>query len=124
VEAPSGSRHLSEWDEPPVNDEDKLYDVIETAVAIGEAHQVSAARVSLAWLLAKPGVTSLVVGARTTEQLRDNLAAADLELTTDELARLDEVSGEPLRYPYWHQAKTSADRLSPADLSLMARHLA
>jgi aryl-alcohol dehydrogenase-like predicted oxidoreductase len=124
VDAPAGSRHLSEWDEPPVNDEDKLYDVIETAAAIAEAHQVSPARVSLAWLLARPGVTSLVVGARTTEQLRDNLAAADLELTADELARLDDVSGEPLRYPYWHQAKTSADRLSPADLSLMARHLA
>jgi aryl-alcohol dehydrogenase-like predicted oxidoreductase len=123
VEAPAGSRHLSEWDEPPVNDEDKLYDTIEAAVAIGEAHQVSAAQVALAWLLAKPAVTSVIVGARTTEQLRDNLAAAELELGSDEVARLDEVSGEPLRYPYWHQAKTSSDRLSRADLSLMARHL-
>jgi aryl-alcohol dehydrogenase-like predicted oxidoreductase len=123
VEAPAGSRHLSEWDEPPVNDEDKLYDTIEAAVAIGEEHKVSAAQVALAWLLAKPAVTSVIVGARTTEQLRDNLAAADLELGPEEIARLDEVSGEPLRYPHWHQAKTSSDRLSPADLSLMARHL-
>src|SRR4051794_13838097 len=104
VEAPAGSRHLGEWDEPPVHDEDKLYDTIEAAVEIGKAHGVSAAQVSLAYLPAKPAVTSLVVGARTTGQLRDNLAAADLELTADELARLDEVSGEPLRYPYWHQA--------------------
>jgi aryl-alcohol dehydrogenase-like predicted oxidoreductase len=123
VQAPAGSRHLSEWSEPPVHDEDKLYDTIETAVKIGEAHGVSAARVSLAWLLAKPGVTSLVVGARTPEQLRDNLAAADLELSADEITALDEVSGEPLRYPYWHQANTSADRLGPADLSLIGRHL-
>jgi len=123
VEAPAGSRHLSEWDEPPVHDEDRLYDTIETAVAVGEAHGVSAAQVSLAWLLARPAVTSLIVGARTPEQLRDNLAAADLELGDDELTKLDEVSGEPLRYPYWHQAKTSAERLSPADLTLLGRHL-
>ncbi|HSU37256.1 MAG TPA: aldo/keto reductase [Propionibacteriaceae bacterium] len=119
VQAPAGSRHLSDWDEPPVNDEEKLYDTIEVAVEIGKARGVSAAQVSLAWTLARPAVTSLVVGARTAEQLRDNLAAADLKLSPDELARLDQVSSEPLRYPYWHQAKTSADRLSRADLSLM-----
>ncbi len=123
VSAPTGSRHLSEWSEPPINNEDKLYDTIDTAVAIGEVHGVSAARVALAYLLAKPGVTSLVVGARTPEQLRDNLEAADLELTSDEIARLDEVSGEPLRYPHWHQAANSFDRLSSADLSLIGRHL-
>src|SRR3954470_1237643 len=123
VAAPAGSRHLSDWDEPPVHDEDKLYDTIEVAVKIGESHGVSAARVSLAYLAQKPGVTSVIVGARTPAQLRDNLAAADLELTADEIQALDEVSGEPLRYPFWHQAKTSSDRLSPADLSQLARHL-
>ena len=123
VEAPAGSRHLTAWDEPPVHDEDKLYDTIETAVDVGEAHGVSAAQVSLAWLLSRPAVTSLIVGARTADQLRDNLAAADLRLADDELTKLDEVSGEPLRYPYWHQAKTSAERFGPADLTLMRRHL-
>ena len=123
VQAPAGSRHLSEWDEPPVNDEDKLYDTIELAVKIGESHGVSAAQVSLAYILQKPGVTSAVVGARTAQQLRDNLAAAELRLAPDEVAALDDVSGEPLRYPFWHQAKTSADRLGPADLSQIARHL-
>ena len=123
VQAPAGSRHLSEWDEPPVHDEDKLYDTIELAVKIGESHGVSAARVSLAYVAQKPGVTSVIIGARTPEQLRDNLAAADLELTPDEVKALDDVSGEPLRYPFWHQAKTSSDRLSAADLSQIARHL-
>jgi aryl-alcohol dehydrogenase-like predicted oxidoreductase len=123
VDAPAGSRHLGDWDEPPVHDEDKLYDTIEVLVEIGEAHGVSAARVALAYLLAKPAVTSLIVGARTEEQLADNLAAADLTLAGDEIARLDEVSAEPLRYPQWHQAKTSGDRLGPADLSLLGRHL-
>ncbi|MFI7585532.1 aldo/keto reductase [Spongisporangium articulatum] len=123
VEAPAGSRHLTEWSEPPVHDEDKLYDTIEAAVEIGAAHGVSAAQVSLAWLLQKPAVTSLIIGARTTEQLRDNLAAASLELAPDEIARLDEVSGEPLRYPFWHQRNTSSDRLGPADLSLIGPFL-
>ena len=123
VDAPAGSRHLGEWSEPPVYDEDKLYDTVDALVEIGDAHGVSAARVALAYLLAKPGVTSLVVGARTEEQLADNLAAAELALTEDQIATLDDVSAEPLRYPYWHQANTSGDRLSPADLSLLGRHL-
>lgn len=123
VEAPAGSRHLSDWSEPPVHDEDKLYNTIDTLVEIGSDHGVSAAQVALAYTIGKPAVTSLIVGARTEEQLRDNLASAELTLTPDEFARLDAVSAEPLRYPYWHQANTSSDRLSAADLSLIAPHL-
>jgi aryl-alcohol dehydrogenase-like predicted oxidoreductase len=123
VEAPEGSRHLSDWDEPPIHDEDKLYNTIDALVEIGSDHGVSAAQVALAYTMGKPAVTSLIVGARTEEQLRDNLASAELTLTADEFARLDAVSAEPLRYPYWHQAKTSSDRLSAADLSLLGPHL-
>ena len=123
VQAPEGSRHLSDWNEPPVHDQDKLHDTVEVLVAIGADHGVSAAQVSLAYLLAKPAVTSLVVGARTREQLADNLAAADLVLSAEEHARLDEVSRPPLLYPYWHQAATASDRLSPADLTLLGPYL-
>jgi aryl-alcohol dehydrogenase-like predicted oxidoreductase len=123
VEAPAGSRHLSEWNEPPVHDEDRLYDTIEVLVEIGEARGVSAAQIALAYIIGKPAVTSVIVGARTEEQLTDNLASAELTLTDEEIARLDAVSAQPLLYPYWHQAKTSGDRLSPADLSLLGRHL-
>jgi aryl-alcohol dehydrogenase-like predicted oxidoreductase len=123
VDAPAGSRHLGEWSEPPVHDEDKLYDTIETLVAIGDSRGVSAAQVALAYIIGKPAVTSVIVGARTEEQLADNLASAELSLTSDEVARLDEVSAQPLMYPYWHHANTSSDRLSPADLSLLGRHL-
>ena len=123
VDAPAGSRHLTEWNEPPVYDEDKLYDTIEELVAIGADHGVSAAQVALAYTMGKPAVTSVIVGARTEEQLADNLAAADLSLSTDEVARLDEVSAQPLPYPFWHQAKTAGGRLSPADLTLLARHV-
>jgi aryl-alcohol dehydrogenase-like predicted oxidoreductase len=122
-DAPAGSRHLGDWSEPPIHDEDKLYDTIEALVTIGDGHGVSAAQVALAYLLRKPAVTSLIVGARTDVQLADNLAAANLELGDDEVDRLDAVSAMPLLYPYWHQANTSSDRLSPADLSLLQRHL-
>jgi aryl-alcohol dehydrogenase-like predicted oxidoreductase len=122
-QAPEGSRHLSDWNEPPVRDEDKLYDTVEEVVRIADAHGVSPAQVALAYLLGRPAITSLVVGARTEEQLADNLKAAELTLSAEERARLDEVSAPPLIYPYWHQAKTAADRLSPADLSLLGPHL-
>jgi diketogulonate reductase-like aldo/keto reductase len=68
-------------------------------------------------------VTSLIVGARTEEQLADNLKSADLTLSADERATLDAVSAMPLLYPYWHQANTSGDRLSAADLTLLGPHL-
>ena len=119
----SGSRQLTDWNEPPVYDPDKLYDTVDVLVDIGDQHGVSAARVAAAYLLDKPAVTSLVIGARTSAQLADNLAAADLELTADEFRRLDKVSAPVLLYPYWHQAKTASDRLSPADLTLLRPHL-
>ena len=68
-------------------------------------------------------MTSVIVGARTDEQLEDNLAAATLELSAAERTRLEEVSRPPLLYPFWHQRKTASDRLGPADLSLIAPHL-
>jgi aryl-alcohol dehydrogenase-like predicted oxidoreductase len=117
---PAGTRALSEWNEPPIRDREALHDIVDVLVQAGEAHGVSAAQVALAWLLGRPGVSSVVIGARTDEQLADNLAAADLELTADERARLDEVSAPPLLYPYWHQLKTASDRLSAADLALLA----
>ena len=77
---------------------------------------------ALAWLLARPGITSLIVGARTEEQLADNLAAESLVLSDDEHARLEEVSRPTLIYPFWHHKKTAADRLSAGDRSLLDQY--
>jgi aryl-alcohol dehydrogenase-like predicted oxidoreductase len=120
---PEVGRQLTEWSEPPVRDREQLYDIVEVLVDIAEGHGVSAAQVALAYTLGRPGVTSVIVGARTEEQLADNLGAAELALSDDERARLDEVSAPPLLYPFWHQAKTAADRLSPADLALLGPHV-
>jgi len=119
----SEGRHVEGWDEPPVYDTDKLYDIVDVLVEIADDRGVSAAQVSLAWLLGRPGVASVIIGARTDEQLADNLRAAELELSEEERRRLDEVSAVPLIYPFWHQAKTASDRLGPADLSLLGAHV-
>lgn len=121
--APEGTRQLAGWTEPPIRDEDRLWRIVDEVVSIADARGVSGAQVSLAWLLGRAGVTSLVIGGRTTAQFRDNLAAADFKLTAEERARLDAVSAPPLLYPYWHQAWTASDRLGQADLSLLGPHI-
>jgi aryl-alcohol dehydrogenase-like predicted oxidoreductase len=120
---PEGTRQLANWGEPPVHDQEKLYDIVEVLVAIAEGRGITAAQVALAWLIGRPGVTSVVIGARTDAQLQDNLKAAGLILTAEERAQLDAVSAPPLLYPYWHQASTASDRLSPSDLLLLGPHL-
>ncbi|MCB1500582.1 MAG: aldo/keto reductase [Bauldia sp.] len=121
--APTGTRHAGGWHEPPIRDEAALYDIIDVLVAIADDRGVSGAQVALAWLLGRPGVTSVVIGGRNEAQFRDSLAAAGLALTADERARLDKVSQPPLLYPYWHQSMAAKDRLSAADLALLAPYL-
>ena len=122
-DAPEGTRRFQGWTEPPVENEDQLYATIDLLVEIGEGHGVSAAQVALAWTLTKPAVTSLVVGARTEEQLSDNLAAATLQLSADEVARLDAVSLQPLLYPHWHQANNASDRMGTSTEALLTPHI-
>jgi aryl-alcohol dehydrogenase-like predicted oxidoreductase len=122
-EGPEGSRQLTDWKEPPVRDQEALHDIVDALVEIAEEHDVSPAQVALAWTLGRPGVASVVIGARTDEQLADNLGAADLVLGDEERSRLDELSAPPLLYPYWHQAKTANDRLGEADLTLLGAHV-
>lgn len=120
---PESGRHVGGFREPPVYDQEKLYDIVEVIVVIAEERGVSGAQVALAWLLGRPGVTSVIIGGRTEAQFKDNLAAADLKLTAEETARLDQVSQPPLLYPYWHQSFTATDRLSQIDRNLIAPYL-
>jgi aryl-alcohol dehydrogenase-like predicted oxidoreductase len=96
---PDGARRAA-FDFPPV-DRERAFDAIDAMRPIAAAHGVSVARVALDYVLAKPFVTSVIIGAKTVEQLDDNLAAANLALTADEMATLDEVSALPPEYPGW-----------------------
>ena len=121
---PKLSRHLSGWSEPPIESQERLFNIIEAIVEVGESHGVSGAQVALAWLAGRPGVSSLVIGARTEEQLKDNLASQALKLTEADLKKLDAASLPWLRYPYWHQRFSAANRLGPSDLALHGPHIA
>jgi aryl-alcohol dehydrogenase-like predicted oxidoreductase len=94
-----GSRRTN-FDFPPVH-RGRAYDCIDAMRPIANAKGVSVAQVALAWLLHQPQVTSVIVGAKRPEQLADNLAAAQVKLTLDELRSLDEVSRLPAEYPGW-----------------------
>ena len=109
---PEGARRTV-FDFPPVNT-DRAWPVVEAMRKIGDARGVSVARVALAWVLAKPFVTSVIIGAKTQEQLDDNLAAAQLELTAEEVKALDAVSDLPPEYPGWMFARQGSNRVPKA----------
>nr|WP_321461298.1 aldo/keto reductase [uncultured Cohaesibacter sp.] len=121
---PEGTRRVQGWTEPPVHDIEALYDIVEMLVEVADGYDgVTPAQVALCWLMNRPGVASLIVGARNEAQLADNLKAAELTLSAEAIDKLEKVSRKPLAYPYWHQRNTASDRLSEADLSLIAPHL-
>ncbi len=99
----------SSFDFPPI-DRERAFRIIDALRPIAKGHDASVARVALAWLLHQPHVTSVIIGARTREQLLDNLGAADLKLSADELATLDSVSALPAEYPGWMLERISAER--------------
>ncbi len=96
---PNDARRLV-FDFPPV-DREHAYDVIEAMEPVARAHDVSVAQIALAWLLQRAGVMSVIVGAKTIEQLNDNLAAVKVVLTADEVAALDKASAPRPEYPGW-----------------------
>jgi aryl-alcohol dehydrogenase-like predicted oxidoreductase len=108
---PEGTRR-SEFDFPIV-DKERAWNVIDVLTPIAQAHHCSIARISLAWLLAQPMVTSIVLGAKHLDQLKDNVACIDIKLTPEELKKIDEVSGLPAEYPGWMIAAQSIGRLAP-----------
>jgi aryl-alcohol dehydrogenase-like predicted oxidoreductase len=87
---------------PKVPDE-YLFKVVDALDAISAETGKSVPQVALNWLLRKPTVSTVVIGARNEQQLRDNLAAASFALTAEQVAKLDEASNQPVAYPYWHQ---------------------
>jgi aryl-alcohol dehydrogenase-like predicted oxidoreductase len=99
----------------PIVDKERAWKILDVMAPIAKAHGCSPARLSIAWLLAKPVVTSVIIGAKRLDQLQDNLAAAELILTQDELRQLDEVSVLPPEYPGWVLPFQGADRLEPVD---------
>lgn len=87
----------------PEVDEDYLYDVVDALEEVAKEQDASIPQVALAWVVSRPSVSTVVMGARNEKQLRDNIRAAEIELTEGQIQRLDQASHRTPTYPYWHQ---------------------
>jgi aryl-alcohol dehydrogenase-like predicted oxidoreductase len=96
----------------PIVDKERTWRILEILRPIAKTHNTSVATIALAWVLAKPFVTSVIIGAKRIEQLGQNLAAVDIELTAEEIKQLDEVSALPPEYPGWMVPFQNANRLA------------
>jgi aryl-alcohol dehydrogenase-like predicted oxidoreductase len=106
----AGDSRRDSFDFPPLN-KPKAYDIIDVLLEVAAHHKVSAAQVALAYILKKPAVTSIIIGAKKHEQLLDNIAATKLELTSDEMQQLDNISALSPEYPGWMQARQALGRM-------------
>ncbi len=100
---PEGTRIAQGGGEGPEVPQDFFYDLIDTLEAVAGEVEKSVAQVALNWLLQRPTVASVIIGARNEEQLRQNLGAVGWNLTPEQVVRLDKASERERIYPYWHQ---------------------
>ena len=107
---PTGARRSDARNQFLQFDEERGFDIVDELERIAGAHGATIAQAALNYLLRKPGVTSVIIGAKTMAQLADNLKAADWEMTADEAARLDALSEPPRLYPYWMLQRLGQDR--------------
>ncbi len=96
----------------PIVDKERTWRILEVLRPIAETHQTGVATIALAWVLAKPFVTSVIIGAKNSEQLKQNLASVEVQLTEDEIKKLDEVSALPPEYPGWMVPFQNMNRLA------------
>jgi len=96
----------------PIVDKERAWKILDVLHPVAEAHNTSVATVALAWILAKPFVTSVIIGAKRVDQLKQNLSAVDLQFTADEIKQLDEVSALPPEYPGWMIPFQNINRLA------------
>jgi aryl-alcohol dehydrogenase-like predicted oxidoreductase len=106
---PQGSRRVN-FDFPPVNRE-RAFDCVDVMREIAKAHDTTVAGIAIAWILHKPFVSTVIIGAKNNEQLDANLAATGIKLTKEDMAKLDKVSELPSEYPGWMVTRTAANRL-------------
>jgi len=111
AKGPEGARRTN-FDFPLV-DKPRAFRCVDAMRPIAQAHQVSVAQVALAWLLARPAVTSVIIGAKSVEQLEDNIASTKVRLTDQDLKALDAVSQLPPEYPGWMLAMQGQYRAKP-----------
>ena len=108
-EQTAGGARRASFDFPPI-DKEKAYQLVDAMKQIGEQYQASVAQVALAWVRQQPGITSTIIGAKSIEQLKDNIQSTNIQLSEGDLKRIDEISPLPQQYPGWMVARLSANR--------------
>ena len=96
----------------PIVDKERTWRILDVLRPIAKSHNTNVATVALAWVLAKPSVTSVIIGAKRVDQLQQNLAAVDVKLDEEEIKQLDEVSALPPEYPGWMVPFQNVNRLA------------
>lgn len=103
------SARRAKFDFPPV-DRNRAFACLEVAESIAQSNNISVAQLALAWVLHQPAITSIIIGAKTEDQLSQNLAAVEVELSADTLELLNKASALPGEYPGWMIERQSTDR--------------
>jgi aryl-alcohol dehydrogenase-like predicted oxidoreductase len=110
MKRPEGSRRTIVENQFLQFDEDKGFDIVDELEKIAKNHNATIAQAALNYLLRKPAVASVIIGAKRKEQLIDNLKTSNWEMTAEEVSRLDQISILPRAYPYWMQQRMNLDR--------------
>jgi aryl-alcohol dehydrogenase-like predicted oxidoreductase len=108
-QAKAGNARRDEFDFPPI-DKEKTYNILDVISGIGKQHGVSTAQIALAWVRQQPGITSTIIGAKSLDQLNDNLKSTEVVLTDDDLTKIEAVSALSKEYPGWMVDYQSKDR--------------
>ncbi|MDB4904579.1 MAG: yhdN 1 [Mucilaginibacter sp.] len=105
----AGDSRRDTFDFPPIN-KDKAYDIIDVMAEVAKLHNASVAEIALAWVRLQKGVTSTIIGAKNVDQLNANIKSTEIQLSADDLKKIDEVSALSREYPGWMVERQSADR--------------
>ncbi|MFS2150756.1 aldo/keto reductase [Rhizobium sp. Rhizsp42] len=110
---PAGTRFAARPGDGPFIDSEHLYNIVDALDKVAAETNKSVSQVALNWLLQRPTVSSIIIGARNEEQLKQNLTVTDWSLTSEQVSFLDEASAQTPAYPYWHQAGFGERNPSP-----------
>lgn len=99
----------SKFDFPPI-DKEKSLDIIDVLKDLGKQYNASVAAMALAWVRQQPGITSTIIGAKRPDQLQDNIKSTEINLSAEDLKKIDEVSALPQEYPGWMVERQGSDR--------------
>lgn len=117
--APDNTRQGAGWPEPWVQDQERLYDVIDVLEEVAANHNASVPQIAYAWVRDRPNVGPIVIAARNEEQLKENIASYNIQLSAEEHDRIESAARPAPIYPNWHRAMNSMELGSPSEMAYL-----